>query len=58
MSTVDVLVEPARPVQRVRNAVPAQIARGWAGALVLIALVLILFTIARAVAARSRKARS
>ncbi|HEU5450310.1 MAG TPA: phosphate ABC transporter permease PstA [Acidimicrobiia bacterium] len=39
---------PLFAFQRVRNAVPAQIARGWAGALVLIALVLILFTIARA----------
>jgi phosphate transport system permease protein len=47
---------PLFAFQRVRNAVPAQIARGWAGALVLIALVLILFTIARAVAARGRKA--
>ena len=47
---------PLFAFQRVRNAVPAQIARGWAGALVLIALVLILFAIARALAARGRKA--
>jgi phosphate transport system permease protein len=47
---------PLFAFQRVRNAVPSQIARGWTGALVLIALVLILFTIARAVAARGRKA--
>jgi phosphate transport system permease protein len=47
---------PLFAFQRVRNAVEAQIVRGWAGALVLIALVLILFTIARAVAARGRKA--
>ncbi|MBW8825145.1 MAG: phosphate ABC transporter permease PstA [Acidobacteria bacterium] len=33
--------------QRVRNAVPSQVARGWAGALVLILLVLTLFTVAR-----------
>jgi phosphate transport system permease protein len=47
---------PLFAFQRVRNAVPTQIARGWAGALALIVLVLILFTIARAVAARGRKA--
>jgi phosphate transport system permease protein len=47
---------PLFAFQRVRNAVPTQIARGWAGALALIALVLILFTIARAVAARGRRA--
>ena len=47
---------PLYAFQRVRNAVPEQIVRGWAGALVLIALVLILFTIARAIAARGRKA--
>jgi ABC-type phosphate transport system permease subunit len=40
---------------RLRNAVEAQIVRGWAGALVLIALVLILFTIARAIAAREER---
>jgi ABC-type phosphate transport system permease subunit len=39
----------------VRNAIPTQIARGWAGALVLIVIVLALFTLARAVAARGRK---
>jgi phosphate transport system permease protein len=41
--------------QRVRNAVPSQVARGWAAALVLIALVLILFTLARLIG-RLRKA--
>lgn len=41
--------------QRVRNAVPSQIARGWAGALVLIVIVLALFTMARALSARARK---
>lgn len=41
--------------QRVRAAIDTQIVRGWAGALVLIALVLALFTIARAIAARGRK---
>jgi phosphate transport system permease protein len=49
---------PLFAFQRVRNAIPTQIARGWAGALVLIVLVLILFTIARAVAARGRKGPS
>jgi len=46
---------PLFAFQRVRNAIPSQIARGWAGALVLIMLVLALFTLARAVAARGRK---
>jgi phosphate transport system permease protein len=46
---------PLFAFQRVRNAIPTQIARGWAGALVLIVLVLALFTLARAVAARGRK---
>jgi phosphate transport system permease protein len=46
---------PLFAFQRVRAALPTQIARGWAGALVLILLVLSLFTIARAVAARGRK---
>ena len=41
--------------QRVRNAVPAQVAKGWTGALVLILLVLTLFTLARLVG-RTRKA--
>jgi phosphate transport system permease protein len=40
---------PLFAFQRVRNAIPTQIARGWAGALVLIVLVLALFTLARAV---------
>jgi phosphate transport system permease protein len=40
--------------QRIRAAQPAQIARGWAGALVLIALVLVLFTLARLLG-RARK---
>lgn len=38
---------------RVRNAVPTQIARGWAGALVLIVIVLALFTLARALDRKS-----
>ena len=46
---------PLFAFQRVRAALPTQIARGWAGALVLIVIVLSLFTLARAVAARSRK---
>jgi phosphate transport system permease protein len=46
---------PLFAFQRVRAALPTQIARGWAGALMLIVLVLILFTLARATAARSRK---
>jgi phosphate transport system permease protein len=46
---------PLFAFQRVRAAVETQIVRGWAGALVLIVLVLSLFTIARAVAARGRK---
>jgi phosphate transport system permease protein len=46
---------PLFAFQRVRNAIPTQIARGWAGALVLIVLVLALFTLARAVSARGRK---
>jgi phosphate transport system permease protein len=46
---------PLFAFQRVRNAIPTQIARGWAGALVLIVLVLALFTLARAAAARGRK---
>ena len=46
---------PLFAFQRVRAALPTQIARGWAGALVLIVLVLCLFTLARAVAARGRK---
>jgi phosphate transport system permease protein len=46
---------PLFAFQRVRAALPTQIARGWAGALVLITIVIILFTIARAVAARGRK---
>jgi len=46
---------PLFAFQRVRNAIPTQIARGWAGALVLIVLVLVLFTLARVVAARGRK---
>ncbi|MCU1486311.1 MAG: phosphate transport system permease protein [Actinomycetia bacterium] len=41
--------------QRVRNALPSEIERGWAAALVLIGLVLILFTLARLVAT-TRKA--
>ncbi len=40
--------------QRIRNAVPVQVARGWAGALVLIILVLTLFTLARLLG-RARK---
>jgi phosphate transport system permease protein len=47
---------PLFAFQRVRAALPTQIARGWAGALVLIVLVLSLFTLARAVSARGRKA--
>ena len=47
---------PLFAFQRVRNAVPSQIARGWAAALVLIVIVLTLFTVARALAARARKA--
>jgi phosphate transport system permease protein len=43
--------------QRVRNALPSEIERGWAAALVLILLVLLLFTVARLVASRTRKAR-
>jgi phosphate transport system permease protein len=46
---------PLFAFQRVRAALPTQIARGWAGALVLIVIVLSLFTLARAVAARGRK---
>ncbi len=46
---------PLFAFQRVRNAVPTQIARGWAAALVLIVLVFALFTLARAIGARSRK---
>lgn len=46
---------PLFAFQRVRNAVPTQIARGWAAALVLIVLVLVLFTVARVLGARSRK---
>jgi phosphate transport system permease protein len=46
---------PLFAFQRVRAALPTQIARGWAGALVLIVLVLSLFSVARAVAARGRK---
>ena len=46
---------PLFAFQRVRAALPTQIARGWAGALFLIVLVLALFTLARAVAARGRK---
>jgi phosphate transport system permease protein len=46
---------PLFAFSRVRAALPTQIARGWAGALVLIVLVLALFTLARAVAARGRK---
>jgi phosphate transport system permease protein len=42
--------------QRVRNALPTEIERGWAAALVLIGLVLVLFTLARLVAT-TRKAR-
>jgi phosphate transport system permease protein len=41
---------------RVRNAVPAAVTRGWAAALVLILLVLILFTLARALGSRAGKA--
>jgi phosphate transport system permease protein len=47
---------PLFAFQRVRNAVPSQIARGWAAALVLIVIVLTLFTVARALSARARKA--
>jgi phosphate transport system permease protein len=43
--------------QRVRNALPSEIERGWAAALVLILLVLVLFTLARLIAGRTRKAR-
>jgi phosphate transport system permease protein len=46
---------PLFAFQRVRNAVPSQIARGWAAALVLIVIVLTLFTVARALGARVRK---
>jgi len=46
---------PLFAFQRVRGALPTQIARGWAGALALIVIVLSLFTLARAVAARGRK---
>jgi phosphate transport system permease protein len=46
---------PLFAFQRVRAALPTQIARGWAGALLLIVIVLSLFTLARGVAARSRK---
>jgi phosphate transport system permease protein len=42
--------------QRIRNALPSEIERGWAAALVLILVVLALFTLARLVAA-TRKAR-
>jgi phosphate transport system permease protein len=41
---------------RVRNSMPSEIARGWAGALVLILIVLVLFTLARAIGSRTRKA--
>jgi phosphate transport system permease protein len=41
---------------RVRNSLPTEITRGWAAALVLIMLVLVLFTLARAVGSRVRKA--
>jgi phosphate transport system permease protein len=41
---------------RVRNALPTEIARGWAAALVLIVIVLVLFTLARAIGSRVRKA--
>jgi phosphate transport system permease protein len=41
---------------RVRNSLPSEVARGWAGALVLIVLVLVLFTLARAVGSRTGKA--
>jgi phosphate transport system permease protein len=47
---------PLFTFQRVRNAVPTQVARGWAGALVLILVVLVLFTLARTLGARDRKA--
>lgn len=40
---------------RMRNSLPNDIVRGWAGALVLIAIVLALFTLARVVVSRSRK---
>jgi phosphate transport system permease protein len=47
---------PLFAFQRVRAALPTQIARGWAGALALIVLVLTLFTVARVIATRGRKA--
>lgn len=47
---------PLFAFQRVRAALPTQIARGWAGALALIVLVLTLFTLARVIATRGRKA--
>ena len=51
-------VQSALPLfafQRMRNAAPSEIQRGWAGALVLIALVLTLFTLARALGSHKRK---
>ncbi|MGH9004826.1 MAG: phosphate ABC transporter, permease protein PstA, partial [Acidimicrobiia bacterium] len=49
---------PLFAFQRVRAALPTQIARGWAGALVLIVLVLSLFTLARAAGGRGVSPRS
>jgi phosphate transport system permease protein len=51
-------VQSALPLfafQRIRNAAPSEISRGWAGALVLIALVLTLFTLARVLGSLKRK---
>jgi phosphate transport system permease protein len=51
-------VQSALPLfafQRMRNAAPSEISRGWAGALVLIALVLVLFTLARVLGSHKRK---
>ena len=46
---------PLFAFQRVRNALDPEVQRGWTAALVLILLVLVLFTVARVIAARSRK---
>lgn len=46
---------PLFAFQRVRNALESEVQRGWAAALVLILLVLVLFTVARVLAARARK---
>jgi phosphate transport system permease protein len=46
---------PLFAYQRIRNALESEVQRGWAAALVLVLLVLILFTLTRVVAARGRK---